>query len=40
MNTPSDNLGEIPKSYDPKLVEDHWWTFWEREQLFVADCEA
>ena len=40
MNTPSDNLGEIPKSYDPKLVEDHWWTFWEREQLFVADAKS
>jgi valyl-tRNA synthetase len=40
MNTPSDNLGEIPKSYDPKLVEDHWWTFWEREQLFVADVKS
>ncbi|MSO23823.1 MAG: valine--tRNA ligase, partial [Acidobacteria bacterium] len=40
MNTPSDNLGEIPKSYDPKLVEDHWWTFWERERLFVADARS
>src|SRR6476469_5452120 len=40
MNTPSDNLGEIPKSYDPKLVEDHWWSFWEREQLFVADAKS
>jgi valyl-tRNA synthetase len=40
MNTSSDNLGEIPKSYDPKLVEDHWWSFWEREQLFVADAKS
>jgi len=40
MNTPSDNLGEIPKSYDPKLVEDHWWTFWEQERLFVADAKS
>jgi len=40
MNTPSDNLGEISKSYDPKLVEDHWWSFWEREQLFVADVKS
>ncbi|MCI0723002.1 MAG: valine--tRNA ligase [Acidobacteria bacterium] len=40
MNTPSDNLGEIPKSYDPKLVEDHWWMFWERERLFVADVKS
>jgi valyl-tRNA synthetase len=40
MNTPSDNLGEIPKSYDPKLVEDHGWTFWERERLFVADAKS
>ena len=40
MNTPSENLGEIPKSYDPKLVEDHWWSFWEREQLFVADAKS
>ena len=40
MNTSSNNLGEIPKSYDPKLVEDHWWTFWEREQLFVADVKS
>ena len=40
MNTPSDNAGEIPKSYDPKLVEDHWWSFWEREQLFVADAKS
>jgi len=37
MNATSENLGDIPKSYDPKLVEDHWWTFWERERLFVAD---
>jgi valyl-tRNA synthetase len=40
MNTPSENLGEIPKSYDPKLVEDHWWAFWERERLFVADARS
>jgi valyl-tRNA synthetase len=37
MNTPSENLSEIPKSYDPKSVEDHWWSFWEQEKLFVAD---
>ncbi|MBM3802528.1 MAG: valine--tRNA ligase [Acidimicrobiia bacterium] len=33
-------MGEMPKSYDPKLVEDHWWSFWEREKLFVADAQS
>src|SRR4026207_1535239 len=37
MNTLSEGSSEIPKSYDPKLVEDRWWMFWENEKLFVAD---
>jgi valyl-tRNA synthetase len=40
MKPLSENLGEVPKSYDPKLVEDHWWMFWEKERFFVADVRS
>src|SRR5262245_5631831 len=40
MNNLPDTQGEIPKSYDPKPVEDRWWTFWEQERLFVADVKS
>ncbi len=40
MNTLPENLGVIPKSYEPKLVEDHWCAFWENEKLFVADVNS
>ena len=40
MKPLSENLGEVPKSYDPKLVEDQWWMFWEKERFFVADVRS
>jgi valyl-tRNA synthetase len=40
MKTSSENLCEIPKSYDPKLVEDHWGMFWEKEGFFLADVRS
>lgn len=30
-------MAELSKSYDPKLVEEKWYSFWEEEGLFTAD---
>ncbi len=30
-------MTSLSKSYDPKLVEEKWYTFWEQEGLFKAD---
>ena len=27
----------LPKTYDPKCVEEKWYTFWEKEAFFQAD---
>src|SRR4030042_3877175 len=27
----------LPKAYDPAGIEEHWYSFWEKEQLFHAD---
>ncbi len=31
---------ELPKAYDPKLVEDKWYSFWESHGLFKADSHS
>lgn len=33
----SENIKEIPKVYDPKLVEDRWYSFWMGKKYFHAD---
>jgi valyl-tRNA synthetase len=30
-------MSSLPKSYDPKLVEEKWYAFWEKEGFFRAD---
>ncbi len=30
-------MSELPKAYDPKLVEDKWYSFWEKGGYFGAD---
>lgn len=30
-------MSELPKAYDPKLVEDKWYSFWEKGNYFRAD---
>lgn len=30
-------MSELPKAYDPKLVEDKWYAFWEKGNFFNAD---
>jgi len=30
-------MSSLPKSYDPKLVEDKWYAFWEEKGFFKAD---
>src|SRR4030042_4838317 len=27
----------LPKAYDPAGIEEHWYSFWEKEKLFHAD---
>jgi valyl-tRNA synthetase len=34
------NPNEIPKSYEPKSVEEKWMTYWEEKHLFVADPDS
>jgi len=31
------HLKDLPKHYDPKLVEDRWYDFWMRGGFFHAD---
>jgi len=33
-------MAELPKSYDPKLVEEKWYAFWEKEGFFRADAHS
>ena len=33
-------MTSLPKSYDPKLVEEKWYAFWEKESFFRADPES
>ncbi len=33
-------MEEIPKSYQPGLVEEKWCSFWEERRLFVADVHS
>jgi len=30
-------MSELPKAYDPKLVEEKWYAFWEKGNFFQAD---
>ncbi len=30
-------MSELPKAYDPKLVEDKWYAFWEKGNFFNAN---
>lgn len=30
-------MSELPKAFDPKLVEEKWYSFWEKEGFFKAD---
>src|SRR3984885_13397446 len=30
-------MSSLAKSYDPKLVEEKWYSFWEKEGFFKAD---
>lgn len=32
-------MREIPKTYEPKLVEEHWYSFWLEKNYFHADTE-
>ncbi|MDD5774030.1 MAG: valine--tRNA ligase [bacterium] len=36
----SENIKEIPKVYDPKLVEDRWYSFWMDKNYFHADTKS
>lgn len=33
-------MQELPKSYDPKLVEEKWYQFWEENHFFKADAHS
>jgi valyl-tRNA synthetase len=33
-------MEEIPKAYDPKIVEDKWYRFWEQNGFFKADSSS
>ncbi|MES2199867.1 MAG: valine--tRNA ligase [Chlamydiota bacterium] len=33
-------MDELPKAFEPKLVEDKWYTFWESEGCFIADSSS
>jgi len=30
-------MSEIPKTYDPSIVESKWYEFWMEQRCFVAD---
>ena len=30
-------MSELPKSYEPKLVDSKWYRFWEESRFFQAD---
>ncbi|MBX9743888.1 MAG: class I tRNA ligase family protein, partial [Chlamydiales bacterium] len=30
-------MNSLPKAYDPKDVEEKWYTFWEKGGYFIAD---
>ncbi len=36
---PDEGPSELPKAYDPREVEGHWYAFWEREGCFRADAK-
>lgn len=33
-------MSELPKAFDPKLVEKKWYAFWEKEGFFKADAHS
>ena len=33
-------MDELPKAFEPKLVEDKWYAFWESEGCFIADSSS
>ena len=39
MGKPQHPVKEIPKAYDPSLVEEKWYTYWERHKVFHAEPE-
>ena len=30
-------MSHLPKAYDPKLIEEKWYSFWEEGGYFKAD---
>ncbi|MEW5975887.1 MAG: valine--tRNA ligase [Acidobacteriota bacterium] len=40
MTSLSEKIEDIPKSYEPATVEDHWCRFWEEKGLFAADARS
>ncbi|NOY06064.1 MAG: class I tRNA ligase family protein, partial [Chlorobi bacterium] len=39
MGTSQHPVKEIPKAYDPSLVEEKWYAYWERHKVFHAEPE-
>jgi valyl-tRNA synthetase len=33
-------MSEIPKNYEPQIVEDKWYQFWLDNKCFVADAQS
>ncbi len=33
-------MSELPKAYDPKLVEEKWYSFWEKGNYFTANAQS
>ncbi|MCB1112584.1 MAG: valine--tRNA ligase [Chlamydiia bacterium] len=36
----TDDVQELPKAYDPKTVDNKWYTFWEEHHFFQADAAS
>src|SRR5579862_6732864 len=33
-------MSSLPKAYDPKLVEEKWYSFWQKGNFFLADTNS
>lgn len=33
-------MSSLPKAYDPKLIEEKWYSFWEEENFFQANTDS
>ena len=33
------NLTDIPKAYDPKVAEDKWYKYWEKNEIFHSEID-